>query len=179
MHWEEKGAFTGESSRRLCSKACGIGWALVEALRANWQFGGETVNPDGRQIQARAASNGLNVMYCIGETLAQREAGKMRETLDAPARAVSRRSCGAARHARCDWPDRQMLCLAYEPVWAIGTGKTATNEEAEEAHRFIRQTIWDKLGMAVAQKMPILYGGSVTPENVSGLMSLLNLDGPL
>jgi triosephosphate isomerase len=176
VHWEEKGAFTGELAAPVL-KRLGLEWVLV-AHSERRQFFGETDQTAAKRFH-RAATSGLNVMYCIGETLAQREAGQthhvlqtqlgpfldvLRELLDRP---------------NAGWPDTQMWCLAYEPVWAIGTGKTATNAEAEDAHKFIRQLIWDRLGMAVAQKMPILYGGSVTPDNVSGLMSQPNIDGAL
>ncbi|MBI3542683.1 MAG: triose-phosphate isomerase [Deltaproteobacteria bacterium] len=176
VHWEEKGAFTGELAAPALLNI-GIRWALVGHSERR-QYFGETDETAAKRFK-RAATSGMNVMYCIGERLTEREAGQtydvltrqltpflgvLRELLDKPG---------------TQWPDTELWCLAYEPVWAIGTGKTATNVEAEDAHKHIRKVVWDQLGMQVAQKISILYGGSVTPENVSGLMTQPNVDGAL
>ncbi len=176
VHWEDKGAFTAEISPTALL-AMGIPWALVGHSERR-QFFAETDQTAASRFK-RAANAGLNVMYCIGERLQEREAGQTQAVLHRqllPFLEVLKELLAKPGDA---WPTKLMWCLAYEPVWAIGTGKTATNAEAEEAHRYIRQVIWDQLGMDVAQKISILYGGSVTPENVSGLMQQPNVDGVL
>jgi triosephosphate isomerase len=176
VHWEEKGAFTAEIAAPALS-AIGIHWALVGHSERR-QYFGETDETAAKRFQ-RAATSGLNVMYCIGEKLEERESGKMQDVLQRQLGTFMPVLKDLLAKSDAGWPDKKMWCLAYEPVWAIGTGKTATDAQAEEAHRFIRQVLWDTLGMNVAQKMPILYGGSVTPDNVAGLMTQPNVDGVL
>ena len=176
VHWEDKGAFTAEISPTALV-ALGIHWALVGHSERR-QYFGETDQTAASRFK-RAANTGLNVMFCIGERLQEREAAQTEAVLHRQLLPFVEVLKELLAKPGCGWPEKQMWCLAYEPVWAIGTGKTATNVEAEEAHRYIRQVIWDTLGMAVAQKISILYGGSVTPENVSGLMQQPNVDGVL
>lgn len=176
VHWEEKGAFTAEISPTALL-AMGIQWALVGHSERR-QYFGETDETAARRFK-RAAETGLNVMYCIGETLSEREKGQTGAVLDrqlGPFLGVLRGLLEQNAHV---WPDQKMWCLAYEPVWAIGTGKTATAVEAEQAHDHIRKAIEKSLGAKIANKMPILYGGSVTPDNVTGLIAEADVDGAL
>ncbi|MEW6055782.1 MAG: triose-phosphate isomerase [Bdellovibrionota bacterium] len=177
VHWEDKGAFTGELSGTAL-KSLGISWVLI-AHSERRQFFGET-DETAKKRFAKAVSLGLNVMYCIGEVLSERESGKTeavltRQTL--PFIEVLKTQFAAGAQPKTT--GSPIWSIAYEPVWAIGTGKTATSEQAEAAHRHIRKVVWDHLGMEAAQQTPIAYGGSVTPENVEVLMSQPNVDGVL
>lgn len=176
VHSEEKGAFTGELSAPVL-KSFGIEWCLIGHSERR-QYFAETDETAAARFK-RAALTGLNVVYCIGERLQERESGQTEDVLTrqlGPFIAAMREQLGGGD---CPWPARAVWSVAYEPVWAIGTGKTASNEQAEAAHRHIRKVIWDGLGMDVAQRLPILYGGSVTPENTSGLLTQPNIDGVL
>ena len=115
-----------------------------------------------------ALTAGLSVIICVGETLAQREAG---QTLDVIAEQV--------KESLPETATADTVVIAYEPVWAIGTGKTPTAQEVEEVHAFIRQQVKDRFGQAVADNMRILYGGSVKPSNAQELLSLPDVDGAL
>src|SRR5207248_2333614 len=143
VHWASEGAFTGEISPPMLL-ALGVRGSLVGHSERR-QYFGETDDGVARRTHA-ALEAGLEVIACVGETLAQREAG---ETEDVLRRQVS----VLEAHPR--------LVLAYEPVWAIGTGLTATPEQAQEAHAFIRSLL----------DVPVLYGGSVKPDNAEGLLS--------
>jgi len=151
VHWASEGAFTGEISPPMLL-ALGVRGSLVGHSERR-QYFGETDDGVARRTHA-ALEAGLEVIACVGETLAQREAG---ETEDVLRRQVS----VLEAHPR--------LVLAYEPVWAIGTGLTATPEQAQEAHAFIRSLL----------DVPVLYGGSVKPGNAEGLLSQLDVDGAL
>jgi len=151
VHWAPEGAFTGEISPPMLL-ALGVRGSLVGHSERR-QYFGETDDGVARRTHA-ALEAGLEVIACVGETLAQREAG---ETEDVLRRQVS----VLEAHPR--------LVLAYEPVWAIGTGLTATPEQAQEAHAFIRSLL----------DVPVLYGGSVKPDNAEGLLSQLDVDGAL
>lgn len=168
VHWEDKGAFTGELSSTAL-KSLGLKWALI-AHSERRQYFGETDETAARRFH-RAATNGLNVMYCIGERLAEREAGQTYAVLD--------RQLAPFLETLKSFLGTPLVSLAYEPVWAIGTGKTATNAEAEDAHKYIRKVVAEKLGSQYADRLPVLYGGSVTPENADGLMAQANVDGVL
>lgn len=176
VHWEEKGAFTGELSGSSL-KSMGIQWALI-AHSERRQYFGETDETAAKRFN-RAADLGLNVVYCIGERLQEREAGQTEQVLTAqllPFIDVLRQQL---QKPHCPWPENLVWCLAYEPVWAIGTGKTATNEQAEQAHQHIRKVVSEKLGQEVGAKISILYGGSVTADNAQALLSQTNIDGVL
>jgi triosephosphate isomerase len=151
VHWAPEGAFTGEISPPMLL-ALGVRGSLVGHSERR-QYFGETDDGVARRTHA-ALEAGLEVIACVGETLAQREAG---ETEDVLRRQVS----VLEAHPR--------LVLAYEPVWAIGTGLTATPEQAQEAHAFIRSLL----------DVPVLYGGSVKPDNAEGLLSQPDVDGAL
>lgn len=165
--WEEQGAFTGEVSPEMLLDA-GCSHVIIGHSERRQMFGetDETVN---RKILA-AIRAGLTVIFCIGETLDQREAEETFRVLERQVKAGLKDIPAEATGS---------LIIAYEPVWAIGTGKTASDEQAQEAHAFIRQLIAGLYSESVASEMRILYGGSVKPDNVSGLMSQADIDGAL
>jgi triosephosphate isomerase len=151
VHWEAEGPFTGEISAEMLLDA-GVRGALVGHSERR-QYFCETDETAWRRA-AHALDVGLGVIYCVGESAEEREAGQTEEVL--------RRQVGVVR-------SHERLVLAYEPVWAIGTGKTATPEIAEQAHAFIK-------GLMDA---PVLYGGSVKPDNAEDLLSQPSVDGAL
>ncbi|NOX19996.1 MAG: triose-phosphate isomerase [Nitrospirae bacterium] len=165
LFWEEQGAYTGEVSA-LMLKDVECEYVIVGHSERR-QYFGETDETVNKRIKAAHAA-GLKVIMCIGETLEEREAGKTFDVLKTQLE-------GALK----DITAHDMLVIAYEPVWAIGTGKTATPEMAEEAHRFIRDQLAGKFGQDAAETIRILYGGSVKPENVASLMAQENVDGGL
>jgi triosephosphate isomerase (TIM) len=167
LYWEEKGAFTGEVSP-LMLKEVGCDYVIIGHSERR-QFFGETDETVNRRIRA-ALAQGLKVIFCIGETLKEREEGKTFSVTE-----------GQLEGGLKGMGDQEMtnMVIAYEPVWAIGTGKTATPEQAEEVHRFIRGKIEKLYSREVSEEIRIQYGGSVTPENVKGLMNQPNIDGAL
>ncbi len=168
-HWAPNGAFTGETSGPML-KEIGIGWVLVGHSERR-QFFGET----DQTVHRRALSlleQGFSVMVCIGETLGEREAGQTAAVLSRQVDGFLGGRELAARFA----PHLARLSLAYEPVWAIGTGQTATPEQAEEAHEHIRALLESFLG---PNEIAIAYGGSVTPENFAELLRKPSIDGGL
>lgn len=167
LYWEEKGAFTGEVSP-LMLKEVGCHYVIIGHSERR-QFFGETDETVNRRIKA-ALAQGLKVIFCIGETLKEREEGKTFPVIE---KQVEGGLKGLS--------DKEMknMVIAYEPVWAIGTGKTATPEQAEEVHRFIRGKIEKLYSREVSEEIRIQYGGSVTPENVKGLMNQPDIDGAL
>lgn len=160
---EEKGAFTGEISPRMLKDA-GCEYVIIghSERRQYFHETDETVNKKIRISQ----KHGLGVILCIGESLSERESGKTFAVLSA--------------QIEKGLKDIQVqgLVVAYEPIWAIGTGKTATPEQAQEAHNHIRSELKGIFG-AVAETLRILYGGSVTPENIDSLMACPDVDGGL
>ena len=175
IHYEEKGAFTGELSG-VGLKHLGIHWALIGHSERR-QYFGETDETAGRRL-GRALALGFNVIYCIGEKLEDREAGRTESVLARQLgafEAILKTAEGTAALANPD----QIVALAYEPVWAIGTGRTATAAQAQQAHAFIRQFLQPRLGSTVSEKTPVLYGGSVTPENAKELLGQPDVDGVL
>jgi triosephosphate isomerase len=171
VHWEKKGAFTGEVSGPMVLEL-GLKWALVGHSERR-QYFNET-NETARKRTESLLEQGFHVVLCVGETRAEREAGKTSEVVSRQLNAVLVESAKGA----CAYLNGTLL-IAYEPVWAIGTGLTATPEQAEEAHQMIRKLLWDRFGMECAGRTPILYGGSVTPENVDSLLACANIDGAL
>jgi len=167
LYWEEKGAFTGEVSP-LMLKEVGCDYVIIGHSERR-QFFGETDETVNRRIRA-ALAQGLKVIFCIGEALKEREEGKTFSVIE-------RQLEGGLKGLG----DQEMtnMVIAYEPVWAIGTGKTATPEQAEEVHRFIRGKIEKLYSREVSEEIRVQYGGSVTPENVKGLMNQPNIDGAL
>jgi triosephosphate isomerase len=161
------GAFTGEVSPSLLADV-GCRYIIVGHSERR-QLCGESDAFINAKVKAVLAA-GLRPILCIGETLQEREAGA---TFD-----VLRRQIEGAL-ANLDASALATVVVAYEPVWAIGTGKTASNEQAQEAHRYIRGLIAERFGIAVANLTRILYGGSVKPDNVDGLMAQVDVDGAL
>jgi triosephosphate isomerase len=165
--WEEEGAFTGEISPKMLLDA-GCSHVIIGHSERR-QYFGETDATVNRKIHAAIAA-GLTVIFCIGETLAEREAEKTFEVLKGQlAGGLSGVSATTA----------QKIIVAYEPVWAIGTGKTATDGQAQEAHAFIRSELSALYDAGTAAAVRILYGGSVKPENIVGLISQPDIDGAL
>jgi triosephosphate isomerase len=162
VFYEEKGAFTGEiSPAMLLSAGCSH---VIVGHSERRQYFMETDEIVNKKIKT-ARKNGLDVILCIGESLKEREENKTFEVLD-------RQLTGSLKDT-----DLNGMIIAYEPIWAIGTGKTATKEQANEAHAFIRG--WLKKNRDGAEKLRILYGGSVTPESIESLMSEPEVDGAL
>jgi len=167
LYWEEKGAFTGEVSP-LMLKEVGCSYVIIGHSERR-QFFGETDETVNRRIKAALAQD-LKVIFCIGETLKEREEGKTFPVIE--------RQVEGGLKGMGDKEMRNMV-VAYEPVWAIGTGKTATPEQAEEVHRFIREKLGKFYSREITEEVRIQYGGSVTPENVKRLMNQPNIDGAL
>ena len=167
LFWEEKGAFTGEISPVML-KEIGCRYVIIGHSERR-QYFGETDETVNRRIKA-AFKHGLKVIFCIGETLKEREEGKTFSV-------VERQVEGGLKGLKAE--EVRPMVLAYEPVWAIGTGKTATPEQAEEVHRFIRNKLGRLYSQEMAGEIRIQYGGSVTPENIKGLMAQEDIDGAL
>ena len=167
LHWEKEGAFTGEvSAGMLVAAGC---THVIIGHSERRQFFGETDESVNRKLKAALAAK-LKPIVCVGELLAEREAGQTE--------AVLRRQCaGAFREITAD--AAREMAIAYEPVWAIGTGKTATPQMAAEAHRVVRAEAAKALGADFAAQVRILYGGSVKPENAHALLSEEEIDGAL
>lgn len=166
-YWEAEGAFTGEISPKMLLDA-GCSHVIIGHSERR-QYFGETDETVNKKTKAAIAA-GLTVLFCIGETLAERESGK---TFDVLKRQI------AGGLAAVPENDLSKVIVAYEPVWAIGTGKTASDDQAQEAHAFIRGEIKGLYSAAASDSMRILYGGSVKPENIVGLISRPDIDGAL
>ena len=161
------GAYTGEVSAEMV-KSTGAGYVILGHSERRAYYG-ETAEILKEKINL-ALANGLKVIFCIGEVLEERESGKQNEVVEAQL-AGSLFDLTAEQFAN--------IILAYEPVWAIGTGKTATAEQAEEMHAFIRGVIAGKFGAEAAKNVSILYGGSCKPSNAKEIFSKENVDGGL
>jgi triosephosphate isomerase len=167
LFYEKQGAYTGEISPMML-KEIGCHYVIIGHSERR-QFFGETDEMVNRRIEA-ALGHGLKVIFCIGETLKEREEGRTFSVIE---RQVER----GLRKVR--EMEIKGIVIAYEPVWAIGTGKTATPEQAEEVHRFIRERLERLYSREIVEGIRIQYGGSVTPENIKGLMGQENIDGAL
>jgi triosephosphate isomerase (TIM) len=167
LHWEKEGAYTGE----ICtSMLLDIGCThVIIGHSERRQYFGETDDTVNLKLKA-ALEAGLIPIVCVGEVLEEREAGATEDVL--------RRQCLRAFHA-VSAKKAAKLVVAYEPVWAIGTGKTATPQMAEEAHGLIRGEAAKAFGQELADNLRILYGGSVKPENAKALMAEADIDGAL
>ena len=165
MYFEEQGAFTGEISP-LMLKDAGCSYVILGHSERRHIFG-ETDELVNKKVLS-AINHGLIPILCVGELLEERESGKTQEVVEKQVREGLKGIDG----------DNEFV-IAYEPVWAIGTGKTATPELAEEVHLFIRQVLSDMFGSEKANSVRILYGGSVKPENAAGLLNMENIDGAL
>jgi len=169
MHWESNGAYTGEISGSMLKEA-GCTHVILghSERRSHFKEPSEWID-----LKVKAAfSVGLVPIVCIGETIEERERGDAFKIIED-------QLAGSLKHLLDDNQMPASTILAYEPVWAIGTGRTATPDQAQEIHQFIRQWMRDKLDQETADQVRILYGGSVKPDNVKDLMSRPDIDGAL
>ena len=166
-HWEVSGAWTGAVSARQAGDA-GASWVIVGHSERR-QFFGDTDDGVGKKTRAVLAA-GLGAIVCVGESLAERQAEQTLAVVD-------RQLEGAL--AGLDAAVAPKLVIAYEPVWAIGTGHTATPDQAQEVHAHLRRLLGEKLGGAAAEAIRIQYGGSVKPNNAHALMAKPDIDGAL
>jgi len=164
-YWEKEGAFTGEVAVPMIADL-GCRYVIVGHSERR-QYFGETDATVDKKIGAVLAQ-GLTCIGCLGETLQEREAGQTLQILERQVRG------GFARHLASP-----RLVIAYEPVWAIGTGRTATPVQAQEAHAFLRGLVKEIAGQDVAAAIRILYGGSIKPDNMAALMAQPDVDGGL
>ena len=167
IHFAAEGAYTGETSIGQLKAVGGTATLIGHSERR--QYFAETDEIVNKKLKATLAA-GLLPVVCIGEVLEERESGRTAEVLKT-------QITGA--FAGITAAEARTIVIAYEPVWAIGTGKTATPEMAEETHKIVRAEVANILGAEIAAGMRILYGGSVKPENVTALMSQENIDGAL
>ena len=167
MHWEEKGAYTGEVSGKML-KSIQVEYVIIGHSERR-QYFAETDETVNKKIKA-ALQNELKPIVCVGETLEQREAGEAQNII---------RTQTKLALAGLSKQQMQNVMIAYEPIWAIGTGKTATSNDANEVIKAIRKQISELYGEEVAQNTIILYGGSVKPENSKELFSTSDIDGGL
>jgi len=167
VHWETSGAFTGEVSAEMIEQA-GCKYVIIGHSERR-QYFGETDQSVNKKIM-QTLTTSLSPIVCVGETLQQREAGKTNDVVKVQI---------AEGLAGLSIDQMKRLVLAYEPVWAIGTGVTATPAQAEEVHHFIRDLLADLFSPQIANATQILYGGSVKPDNVKELLSQDNIDGGL
>ena len=167
VYWADSGAFTGEISAPML-KDFGVQYVIVGHSERRQYFGetNETVN---KRLRA-ALAHGLTPIVCVGENLAEREAGKTFAVIQTQVQGSL---------AGLTFDEMNKIVVAYEPVWAIGTGKTATPSMAQEVHAFIRGLLAKIFGPDTAQSVRIQYGGSVTPENIAALISQPDIDGAL
>lgn len=167
MHWEDSGAFTGEVSPAMLLDL-GVSYVIIGHSERRQLFG-ETDQGVNRKV-ASAIDHGLIPIMCCGETLKQREAGETENVV------TNQVKCGLFELER---EKAEQVIIAYEPVWAIGTGKAATSADADEVCGIIRETVAGLYDEATADSKRIQYGGSVSPSNVDELMSMPNIDGAL
>jgi triosephosphate isomerase len=167
MHWEPKGAYTGEIAPGMIVDA-GCRYVILGHSERRQLFG-ETDHTVNQKIRA-AVEAGLRPVFCIGESEAERDGGLTFSVLD---KQIQK---GLESFVL---QDLQSLVVAYEPVWAIGTGKTATKDQAQEVHAHVRSELAKMFGAGFAQNVRILYGGSVKPSNVKELMAMPDVDGAL
>jgi triosephosphate isomerase len=164
MHQEEEGAFTGEISAGMVKELCEY---VILGHSERRQFFGETNKLINKKIQT-ALKHKLKVILCIGETLEERESNKTMDVIKTQIEGCLNGMNGM-----------ENITIAYEPIWAIGTGKTATTEQAEEVHKGIRELLSKTYDKNTASKTLILYGGSVKPSNIENLIEMENIDGAL
>ncbi len=167
LFWELEGAYTGEVSPAMLT-AVGCTYVIIGHSERR-QYFGETDESVNKKIRA-ALGVDLKPVVCVGESEAQRDAGDTFSILDKQVK-------NGLKNLSLD--ELTSLVIAYEPVWAIGTGKTATREQAQQAHQFIRSLLDKQFGPNFAGSIRILYGGSVKPANISELMAMGDIDGAL
>ena len=167
LFWEKEGAFTGEiSAAMLISTGCRH---VIIGHSERRQYFGETDETVNKKLRS-AIKNDLIPVLCVGETENERESNQTFTVLD-------KQMQNGLEGFSAD--DLETLVIAYEPVWAIGTGKTATSDQAQEAHQFLRSLVDKRLGNVLAKSIRILYGGSVKPNNIAELMAMADIDGAL
>jgi triosephosphate isomerase len=167
VHWEKEGAFTGEVSTKMLVEV-GCRYVIIGHSERR-QYFGETDERVNRKVKAALEAE-LVPIVCVGETFEQREAGETQAVLERQFHGGFAALTGA---------EFSRILIAYEPVWAIGTGRTATPEMAADAHRFLRQLAALSFTPERAAGLRILYGGSVKPDNIKGLMAQVEIDGAL
>lgn len=167
VYWEESGAYTGSISAPMASEA-GTEFALAGHSERRHLFGDS--DEDVARKVAAISEAGLVPVLCVGEKLDERDRGEVREVV------VRQLQAGLGRLAN---ESAAKVVIAYEPVWAIGTGRTASPEDANEAHGIIRSILGDRIGVEAAGRVPIIYGGSVKPDNVEELLAAPEIDGAL
>lgn len=167
LFWEAEGAYTGEiSASMLVSAGCRY---VIVGHSERRQYFGETDETVNQKIKA-VVTNDLIPVMCVGESETERESKETFSVLD---RQVQKGLKGFSAD------EMETLVMAYEPVWAIGTGKTATADQAQEVHLFLREMLEKKFGNNLAKSIRILYGGSVKPDNITELMTMPDIDGAL
>lgn len=167
MHWEESGAFTGEISPLMLNEI-GVDYVIIGHSERR-QYFNETDETVNKKIKS-AIAHGIDPILCVGETLEQREANKEKEVVKAQ---IVKDLEGVSAE------DVQKVVIAYEPIWAIGTGKTASSDDANEMAAFIRETVKGLYSEEVSETVRIQYGGSVKPANVTEIMNKVDIDGAL
>lgn len=167
IHWAENGAFTGEISAGMLKEA-GVEYVIIGHSERR-QYFGETDETVNKRLKAALAA-GLKPIVCIGELLEEREGGKTEAVLERQMK---------AGFAGLTPVDMNKVIIAYEPVWAIGTGKTATPEMAQDTHAFIRKTLTELFGATTAETIRIQYGGSMKADNAAELVKQKDIDGGL
>lgn len=167
IHWEDEGAFTGEISAEM-AREVGASYALIGHSERRHLFG-ETNDETSLKVRA-ALQNELRPMICVGETKEEREEGRLEEVITTQL---------IAAIEGLEKGEIEQIAIAYEPVWAIGTGLTATPDDAAEAHQILRNKLAQAIGTTGAEGVPILYGGSVRPENAADLCAANEVDGLL
>ena len=167
MHWEEKGAYTGEISGQML-KSIGVEYVIIGHSERR-QYFAETDDTVNKKVKA-ALANELKPIICVGETLEQRENGTAEEV-------ITKQTMLALEGLSKE--EMENVILAYEPIWAIGTGKTATSEDANNSIKWVRNKVQELYGEEVADQVIILYGGSVKAENAKELFSTTDIDGGL
>lgn len=167
VHSEKRGAYTGEISTEML-KSIGVNTVIIGHSERRKYFN-ETDTILSKKVKA-ALENSLNIIFCIGEELSERESGNHFEIIK-----------NQLTNALIDLNNSEIknIVIAYEPVWAIGTGMTANNQQIQEMHEFIRELINKKFGNEIADNIRILYGGSVKPNNAKEIFSLNDVDGGL
>jgi triosephosphate isomerase len=167
LFWEKEGAYTGEiSAPMLVSVGCSY---VIIGHSERRQYFGETDDSVNKKIKSAITSKLIPIL-CVGETESERESKDTFSVLD---KQISNGLKGFSSN------ELDTLVVAYEPVWAIGTGKTATSDQAQEVHQFLRSLIEKNFGKSLAKSVRILYGGSVKPDNVRELMGMADVDGAL
>lgn len=166
-HWENEGAYTGNVSPAMLKDA-GVKYVILGHSEKR-QYDSETDQRINRKLK-NVLKNGLKAIVCVGETLQEREAGKTEKVVETQVNGCFEGISSA---------DMAEIVVAYEPVWAIGTGKNATPEQANEVHAFIRKMMKTKYNPGIADQLRIQYGGSVKPENIKQLMAQPDIDGAL